>query len=205
MTGEEGGRGVIHYSLYHNNEADYAFDALYCNQQGRRGRFFTTDIDEFKGGLDNIKVMGDEAPLIALDSCLDFPWRKASESHRIVIFLTDEPYETSSNPEKDKALLGELQQKTQDLRVLLFIVAPESQVFEELAEIDKSEYEAVDSRSAGLVDVDFRKLLSGIGKSVSVSTANQQVSTVEKRVKRGLFGQTEWGRLEGELDTSDRT
>lgn len=203
--------GHAHYSLYHNgefSEGEDVLSALYTGQkgqQGQRGRFFTTDIAEFKRGLDKVEVLGDEGPLVALDSCLDFPWRKAGGCHRVVIFMTDEPFETSSAPELEKQFLEELQQKTQDLKVLLFIVAPDSPAYEELAEVDKSEYEAVDGQSTGLANVDFRKLLSGIGKSVSVSTANQQGSTAEKRVKRGLFGQTDWGSVEGVVDATDRT
>ncbi len=210
VLGEGGVIGHGHYSLYHNGESSEEGDvltALYTGQkgqQGQRGRFFTTDINEFKRGLEKVEVIGDEGPFVALDSCLDFPWRKAGECHRVVIFMTDEPFETSSAPEEERQFLEELLQKTQDLKVLLFIVAPDSPAYEELAEVDKSEYEAVDGRSAGLADVDFRKLLSGIGKSVSVSTANQQKPTAEKKVKRGLFGQTEWGNVEG-VDATDRT
>ncbi len=202
---EGGVIGNCHYSLYHNESGNLALDVLYSSQQGQRGRFFTTDIDEFKRGLDKVEVIGDEGPFVALDSCLDFPWRKAGECHRVVIFMTDEPFETSSAPEVERQFLEELLQKIQDLKVLLFIVAPDSPAYEELAEVDKSEYEAVDGRSAGLADVDFRKLLSGIGKSVSVSTANQQKPTAEKKVKRGLFGQTEWEDAEGDFDATDRT
>lgn len=203
VKGEGGSIGHSHFSLYHNEQGNDAINSLYIDTG--RARFFTTDIDEFKRGLDKVEVIGDEGPLIALDSCLDFPWRKAAECHRVVIFMTDEPFETSSKPELEKRFLGEIQQKTEDLKILLFIVAPDSLVYEQLSEVDKSEYEAVESRSAGLADVDFRKLLSGIGKSVSVSTANQQGVPVEKEVKRGVFGQTEWGTLEGDVDTSDRT
>jgi len=203
VRGEGGGIGHDHKSIFHNETGNDVLHNLYLSPGS--GRFFTTDIDEFKRGLDKVEVLGDEGPLIALDSCLDFPWREADQCHRVVIFMTDEPFETSSIPDKEKAFLGDIQQKTQDLKVLLFIVAPDSSAYEELSEIDKSEYEAVESRSAGLADVDFRKLLSGIGKSVSVSTANQQGAPVEKNVKKGIFGQTEWGVQSGTVDTTDRT
>jgi len=209
VRGEGGVIGHWHFSLYHSEPGNDVVSVLYMGQQGQqgqRGSFFTTDIAEFKRGLDKVEVQGDEGPLVALDSCLDFPWRKAGECHRVVIFMTDEPFETSSAPETERQFLEELLQKTQDLKVLLFIVAPDSPAYEELAEVDKSEYEAVDGQSTGLANVDFRKLLSGIGKSVSVSTANQQGSTAEKRVKRGLFGQADWGTMEGSVvDTTDRT
>jgi len=203
VTGEGGAIGHRHFSLYQNESGNDALTGVY--QGSGNGRFFTSDIDEFKRGLDKVEVLGDEGPLIALDTCLDFPWRKADECHRVVIFMTDEPFETSSKPEMEKPFLEELLQKTADLKILLFIVAPESSVYEKLSEVDKSEYEVVESHSAGLADVDFRKLLSGIGKSVSVSTANQQGTPVEKEIKKGVFGQTGWGKLSGNVDTSDRT
>ena len=204
VRGEEGATGHVHLSLYHNEPGkDDVLDNLYQSQSG--GRFFTTNVDEFKRGLDKVEVLGDEGPLIALDSCLDYPWRKADECHRVVIFMTDEPFETSCTPDLEKEFLGEIIQKAQDLKVLLFIVAPDSDVYEELSAIDKSEYEAVESQSAGLADIDFRNLLSGIGKSVSVTTVFQQALHGEKRVKKGVFGQTKWGEVGGEVDFSDRT
>ena len=51
-----------------------------------------------------------------------------------------------------------------DLRVLLFLVGPERPMHEELTEVDKSEYEAIDSLSS----INFNNLLSGFGKSVPV-------------------------------------
>ena len=125
--------------------------------------------------------------------------------HRIVIFMTDEPFEANSTPDLEKRLLKELQQKIQDLNILLCIVASESPVCGELVGIDKSEYEAVESQAAGLADVDFRKLLSGIGTFVSVSTANQQGVLVRKKDKIGVFGQTERGSIGGAVDTLDLT
>lgn len=203
VTGEDGMIGHIHDSLHQNEVGNDVLECLYLGSGN--GRFFTSDIDEFKRGLAKVEVLGDEGPLIALDSCLDFPWRKADQCHRVIIFMTDEPFETSIAPEIEKPFLEEILQKAADLKILLFIVAPESSAYEELSELDKSEYEVVESNSAGLSDVDFRKLLSGIGKSVSVSTANQQGAPVEKEIKKGIFGQTGWGKLSGDVDTSDRT
>lgn len=74
---------------------------------------------------------------------------------------------------------------------MLFIVAPDSPVFDELSTVDKAEYEVVDSRQDGLAKVDFAKVLMYIGKSVSVSTLQQSV-TANPTVKRAIFGQDEW-------------
>mgnify|MGYP000397955109 CR=1 FL=1 len=70
--------------------------------------------------------------------------------------------------------------------MMLFIVGPECPVYEELAEVDKSEYEGIE----GLSNIDFSYLLSGIGKSVSVSQTSQQ--SAEPIVPRELYGQSSW-------------
>jgi len=90
-------------------------------------------------------------------------------------------------------MVDRLIEKIQRLRVLLFIVAPESAMFGQLSEAHKSEYEKVDATGDGLSRVDFHKVLSSIGKSVSVS-AQQTVRPAP--VERGLFGQARWGRTD---------
>ena len=191
-----------HYSLYHNGVNGSVIDNLYINPT--EVGYFTNDVEEFKRGLSQVEALGDEGPLVALDSCLDFPWRKEGECHRVIIFMTDEPFETSSEPNEEKRFLPEIQKKIQDLRILLFLVAPDSPIFEQLSAVDKCEYETVDNESNGLADVDFRELLYQIGKSVSVSVVGQQGGPTEKKVSKGLFGQATWGADIG-VDQSDRT
>jgi hypothetical protein len=153
--------------------------------------FFTTNIDEFKTSLARIKPSGDEAPLVALDTALDFPWRESANCHRVVILMTDEPFETGACMDFQKQQLPQLIQKIQDLRVMLFLVAPQSAVFDQLAAVDKSEYQVIDNNTGdGLRSVNFNKVLMQIGKSVSVSL---QTSTMEKKaIPRGLYRQHEW-------------
>jgi hypothetical protein len=171
---------------------DDCWDGLYLNLRQEGMRFFTENQAEFQMGLDRISCQGDEAMLLALDFCLDFPWRPAKNCHRVVIMLTDEPCETGFNVSGQQAKIVELIQKIQGLRVMLFLVAPDSPIYQELAQADKSEYEVIDDAQmgGGLAGVDFRKVLEYIGKSVSVST-NQGSPTAE--VMRGVFGQSSWG------------
>ena len=180
-----------HQSLY-NEELS---GPLYW-KKGQGGRFFTTNLNEFREGLGRVQVQGDEAPLVALDFCLDFPWRDEKNCHRIVIVMTDEPFETGASQKMQGEHLPMLIDKIQRLRVMLFIVAPESQVFDELASVDKSEYEVVDDTGNGLSRVDFKKILSYIGKSLSVQTT--QFSKAES-VPRGLFGQENWGNTDRQI------
>lgn len=180
-----------HRSLYQ----DDCWETLYTATQGT-GRFFTTDSTEFRDGLTRISVEGDEAALVGLDFALDFPWRDPAQCHRIVIMLTDEPLEQGVAVDQQQGMLSEIIDKIQSLKVMLFLVAPESPGFEKLSEADRSEWQVVTSLGDGLKSVDFRKVLGYIGKSVSKS--NVQQSTL-KSVKRGLFGQTGWGKVNAEF------
>jgi len=159
--------------------------------RSRQGRFFTQDMGEFSRGLQQVEVGGDEAPLVALDFCLDFPWREAVSCHRVVIMLTDEPFETSVGREFQQAQLQKLIEKIHALRVMLFLVAPDSAVFSQLAAADRSEYEVVDVTGDGLARVNFAAVLNNIGKSISVST---QQAPRGSPVERGLYEQATWGR-----------
>jgi hypothetical protein len=150
--------------------------------------FFTPDIEEFQKGVDGLTTHADEASLVALDFCLDFPWRDASQCHRAVIFLTDEQLETGELVSMQEEKLNELINKIMALKVMLFIVAPESEAYSELSSVDRCEYRVVDSGN-GLSSVDFKELLSYIGKSVSRSALQQSKAP---EVKRGIFGQESW-------------
>ena len=173
--------GSLHMESLHEPNL---ISALY--QDSSQARLFTSDIDEFKRGLNGVELGQDEASLVALDSCLDFPWRPAGECHRVVVFMTDEPTSGGDQAGRQQSQLAALIQKIMDLRVMLFIVGPECPVYEELSEVDKSEYEVI----AGLESINFNDLLSGIGKSVSVSQTSQQSS--EPTVQRELYGQSSW-------------
>jgi hypothetical protein len=151
--------------------------------------FFTTSLTEFQNRLEKIEAVGDEATLVALDIALDFPWRPRSQCHRVVICLTDEPLEAGAVVSLQVAKLPDLIEKIQDLGVMLFLVAPHSPAFEQLAEVDKSEYQVVEQTHDGLRTVDFAKVLAYIGKSVSMASLQ---SVGDRRVRRGLFEQASW-------------
>ena len=176
------GAGFPQWSLFN----DALIPALYWPHVGG-GRYFTTDVAELRRGLGRLGCVGDEAPLVGLDSALDFPWRE--RCHRVVVMLTDEPFESGIFQEPQLAVLDALIEKMQALRVMLFLVAPASPTYETLAEADRCEWIEIDKVGDGLASVDFRKVLSHIGKSVSASNANQGPA---KTVQRGIFGQATW-------------
>lgn len=177
-------------SLFYHADENVLWHALYI-EESTNTRFFTSSPDEFRKGLQRIDVRGDEAALVGLDHALDFPWRASSLCHRVVIMLTDEPMERGLCVNEQQRVLPEMVEKLHALTVMLFLVAPESPGFEKISEADRSEWEVVTNHGDGLASVDFRKVLTYIGKSVS--KANPQQATT-RPVNRGLFGQRRWAR-----------
>jgi hypothetical protein len=157
------------------------------------GALFLSSIDEFKAAVSQISASGNESNLIALDCCLDFPWRPASSCHRVVILLSDEPVEGGCAVDLQLQAVPRLLAKLQDLRVMLFIVAPDSQGFMQLSGAQRSEYTVVDSGD-GLASANLGEVLSFIGKSVSKS---QGQGGQAPPADRALFGQTNWTRSAG--------
>jgi hypothetical protein len=127
--------------------------------------------------------------LVALDMCLDFPWRPRAGCHRVVVVLTDAPLEDNADAQAQKRMIGPLIEKIHALGVMLFLVGPKSEGFNELSEADKSQYQQVGQTHDGLGTLDFARVLAHIGKSVSVSVLQ---GVPDKPVKRALFGQDRW-------------
>jgi len=155
-------------------------------------RFFTKDVGELKTALGGITTAGNEATLLGLDFALDFPWREAAACHRVVILMTDEPFETGAIQAEQLAVLTKLIGKIQTLKVMLYLVTPESQVFSSLSEVDRCEHWVVDGQGNGLASADFKEVFSFIGKSVSVSQ-DQTRKQGTSLAPRALFGQDCWG------------
>ena len=168
--------------------------ALY--QVREQSSFFTTDLDVFQKRMEELEVVGDEATLVALDFALDFPWRPRSQSRRVVVCLTDEPLETGAIVDQQLAQLPKLIDKIQNLGVMLFLVAPDSEAYSRLAEVDKSEYQVVHTANDGLRSVDFSKVLTHIGKTISYSNAQ---SGDEPTRPPPLFNQDQWTRSNAKL------
>lgn len=185
---EKAGRGVHHFQSLKREGLDLV-RGLYPSPDAQ-GAFFTRDMDEFKRGLAALKAYGDEASFVALDTCLDFPWRNAGSCHRVVILLTDEALETGVCLAEQKQKIDALIGKLHALRVKLFLVGPDSAAFDAVCAADRSEYLIVDGKQAGLASVQLGKVLEVMGKSVSVSLI--QGTSAERAAPRGLFGQAAW-------------
>ncbi len=159
-------------------------DGLYRSQ----GRFFTSEIPTFQRALSEVRTGDNESPLVALDCALDFPWRDSAASRRVVILLTDEPMEGGNRLAESRRLLPQLIDKIQAKKVLLYLVTPESEGFETLSTVDRSEWHVVAGED-GLASVDFGKLLQALGKSVSVSRDQGEATG---SISRAVFRQNEW-------------
>ncbi len=152
--------------------------------------FFTSDRHLFLNALSKINCKGDEAMLVALDTAIDFPWRHSAECHRVLIFLTDEPCETNcDNGTKYPQKLEDMINKIQDRRIMLFIVAPESDAYDELSQANLCEYKVIDSSNDGFRKVDFSKIMEFIGRSVSVAEVTASISDSSYRA---LYSQDKW-------------
>jgi hypothetical protein len=192
---------LAHSTLFQNHTENHTFwarsvheESLLAGLYGKgQGRFFTSDVSVFQNALLQVNPMGDEAPFLALDCALDLPWRDQSDCHRIVVLLTDEPVETGVFKEESFSLSDALIEKLHALKVILFLVTPDSVGFELLSAADKSEWEVVESGD-GLASVDFQNLLTGIAKSISKSQT--PLAAPPPAVNRALFGQDGWQLVE---------
>jgi von Willebrand factor type A domain len=158
--------------------------------QGDGGRFFTTDLDEFRRGLDTVEINGDEASLVALDTALDYPWRESASCHRVIILMTDEALETGVYVRRQVSEIPKLIEKIHALRVKLFLIGPPSNAFDEICAADRSEYQVTQNAHDGLKNANFAEILNEIGKSVSVSTIQAPPTTAT--IRKAIFSQDRW-------------
>ena len=158
---------------------------------------FTNDVEQFKAALSTVTCNGDEAPALALDIAADFPFRPASSCHRVIVLMTDEAMEDGTNVPEARAKLEELALKIQDRKIALYLITPESNMYDTLSQIDRCEWTVVpDDGGKGLSGVNFDKLLGGIGKSVSVSS----MQSIDKPiVPAPLFNEPNWSFPEDDV------
>lgn len=179
-------KDAIHWYRSVSMPATPLIEAIY--KGGNKDALFTKDLAAFKSGLKEIEVEGEEQQLLALDIAMDFPWRPSDGCHRVVVLLTDESVETGVFVEEQKAKIDALIAKVMDKRIKLFIVAPESDGFYRLSSADRCEYDDSGAERGGLKNVDFSKMMTAIGKSVSVA----QTYAGANSEPRPSFDQMEW-------------
>lgn len=150
---------------------------------------FTNKVEVFKSALSSVACNGDEAPAFALDVAADFPFRPASSCHRVIVLMTDEPMEHGTNIQAMREHLEDIAVKIQDRKIALYMVTPASNMYDLLSQIDRCEWTVVTDGEKGLADMNFDKLLSGIGKSVSVSS----MQSIDKPIiPAPLYNEPNW-------------
>lgn len=155
---------------------------------GSSSGFFTSDVNVFRTALQKVECDGDETSAPAIDMAADFPFRDAATCHRVVILLTDERMEDGTCVQKSNSKLAKLTEKLQNRGIMLYMVTPQSDMYDTLSQTDKSEWMVVSDNSGGLSNVDFGKLMKAIGKSVSVSQTGKGAAADPNP----LFNETKW-------------
>ena len=156
---------------------------LYHGQYNIRD-FFTDDAKAFLSVLDGLKTGGNETTPVALDCALDFPFGPLATTRRVIAFFSDEKIEGGIMPNGWESVISNLVDKVMARKILLYGFIPESPASLELSEAERSEM--VFWNSDDFEHIDFEKLLSGMGKSISVSSLQ---STKEPEYSKALFGE----------------
>lgn len=189
---EDGGQyysvreGIPHNYLYHSDVAE------------REAHFFTHDMKEFTTALDRVGTLGEEAQLRALDTALDYPWRKDSYCHRVIVFMTDETLTTGVAVEQQIDGLEKVMNKIERKNVVLFMVAPKCRYFARLSTLQNVIYEVQEESNNGLSNINFTELMVRIGKSISSKTVRPEADVDNEPA--ATYGQDEWAHYEAELE-----
>jgi hypothetical protein len=169
-------------------------DAIHAIYQGG-GRLFSETPDDFSARLRSLELGGDEDHLLALDCACDFPFSPTSKTRRVIALFSDEKIEDGLLDSSSLRMLDKIVDKLSARRILLFAALPESPALMELGSAEGCQIEPVRG-SDGLASVDFRKLLSQMAKTISVSSLQGD----EGNHQPALFGQDRWVAGEGSLD-----
>lgn len=171
---------------------DAIYNSAYDPNGGSSSGLFTSDVEAFRSAVGAVDCEGEEASAVALDIASDFPFRAAETCHRVIILLTDEPLETGSCKRGSMENWDALLQKLQRKGILLYAVTPAGPAYDSLSSMDKCDWTEVGDQGRGLSNVDFKKLLEAIGKSVSAS----QTERAGTGAPQPVFNVTSWREAE---------
>jgi len=156
--------------------------------QKSQNTLFTRDLTAFGKRLESISTGTDEAPLVALDFALDFPWREPNACHRVIIQLGDEPLSGGCDHSRFSHALIE---KIEARRIIYSLIAPECDEFYDLSQASRALYFPVSGDAAGLTSIDFGDIMFRLGQSVS-ALSYQGTYAGKTGDMRGLFDQKNW-------------
>lgn len=158
------------------------------NDPDPRNEFFSEDPSRLTTALAALKPQGNEDMLVALDVAADLPFGPVAETKRVIALFSDEPFEGGISRKANNAKIPALIQKLQARHIQLFVAIPDSDAIQELSTVDRSEVELVDG-GGGLRQVNFKRLLAQMGKSISGSSLQ---AVGEPTYARAIFGQDKW-------------
>jgi uncharacterized protein involved in tellurium resistance len=159
---------------------------LYSSEVNRANYF--GDAAKVADAIGRLKAQGNEDTLLAIDTAADFPFAPVNTCRRVIAVFTDEPLEEGVSNEEPLAFLSHLIDKLASRRIQLFVAAPESNALWELGSLEGCQIETI-SGGDGLKNVDFRKLLESMGKTISM---NSLQSDREGTWQKAIFGQDKW-------------
>jgi hypothetical protein len=188
---------VIHHTTFLAAEGMAAIRAIYGSNPDP-SLFFTSNPADVRRVLRGIEVRGNEDMLVALDIALDLPFRPAWETRRVVVLLTDEPFDSSASDGASVNKLPLVIEKLMARRVKLFLAAPSCSAADELACADGVEWETIDSGHAGLAGVDFTKLLGQMAKTIS---GHSRQGESDDYGPRPSYGQDQWTGMRQPFET----
>jgi hypothetical protein len=184
--------GIVVHSATRQSEQVWYLHRFVCPEadlpygpNAERKDYFSGKSDEVTRVLNDTIPEGDEHTLMALDVAIDLPYRPVASTHRVIAVFSDEKLENGVSGREPVAAIPDLIEKMMSRRIQLFVAAPESPALAELGSMDRAEIEAVDGGD-GLTSVDFKKLLSQMGKSISFATLQ---AGAEPDWKKAIFGQ----------------
>jgi hypothetical protein len=162
---------------------------------GSNATLFCDDPITFSSRLRTIELGGDEDHLLALDCAIDFPFGPVSGTRRVVALFSDERIEDGLVDQHSLGKIGKIVDKLTARKILLFAALPESAALAELGSAEGCQIETV-SGGDGLANVDFRKLLAQMAKTISVAS----MQGTETSYPRAIFGQNQWTSIDGSFD-----
>ena len=86
--------------------------------------------------------------------------------------------------------------KIQARHVHLFLAVPDGPAARQLSSVDRAEVEIIGDEQDGLASVDFGRLFSQMGRSISSASLQE---TAEPVYRRALFEQDKWVPSQGEM------
>ena len=155
---------------------------LYGDDEDAKNALFTRegdpDVDGFCRRLDSITCSADENSPLALDCAADFPFEPLCSARRVIVMFTDEKFETGvlkNEPiGRNCSVLERVMNKIVKRHITLYLFAPECEATDMMGEFSRihirnvpAYVEGQSGRTDTWDNIDFEKVLEGIGRSVS--------------------------------------